>query len=165
MTLPSSRIINGLGIVGAVSSMLFALLFLQGHLGLEPCPLCVVDRAIIITLGCLFLAAALHNPQKVGRRIYAAITSVVALTGVAVCWRHIWLQNLPEDLVPSCGPGLDYMLDTLPIAETVEILFTATGECADIQWNLMGLTIPEQTLIVFNGFLFLALVQLFRKTP
>lgn len=165
MSLPSSRIINGLGVLGSVSSMLFAVLFLQHHLGLEPCPLCVVDRGLVITLGIIFFLAAVHNPGTIGRRVYAFAATLVALTGVGVCWRHIWLQNLPEDLVPACGPGLDYMLDTLPIAETLEILFTATGECADIQWNVMGLTIPEQTLIVFNGFLFLALIQLFRKTP
>ena len=163
MTLPESRIINGLGVFGAISSMLFAVLFLQGYLELEPCPLCVVDRALVITIGSLFLLALIHNPALTGQRIYGALAALVALTGVGVCWRHIWLQNLPEALVPSCGPGLDYMLDTLPISETLQIVFTASGECADIQWSFIGLSIPEQTLIVFNGFLLLALIQVFRK--
>ena len=118
----------------------------------------------MITLGCIFFIAAIHNPGIVGQRIYGLLTTIVALSGVAVCWRHIWLQNLPEDLVPSCGPGLDYMMETLPIGETLEIIFTASGECADIQWGFMGLSIPEQTLLVFNGFLLLALVQVFRKS-
>mgnify|MGYP000030846727 FL=1 len=163
MTLPASRIINGLGTLGAICSMLFALLFLQHYLGLDPCPLCVVDRVLVISLGCIFFIATIHNPGIVGQRIYGLLTTIVALSGVAVCWRHIWLQNLPEDLVPSCGPGLDYMMETLPIGETLEIIFTASGECADIQWSFMGLSIPEQTLLVFNGFLLLSLFQVFRK--
>ena len=163
MTLPSSRIINGLGALGAICSMLFALLFLQQYLGLDPCPLCVVDRVLVISLGCIFFLATIHNPGIIGQRIYGLLAGIVALTGVAVCWRHIWLQNLPEDLVPSCGPGLDYMMETLPIGETLEIIFTASGECADIQWSFMNLSIPEQTLLVFNGFLLLSLVQIFRK--
>ena len=163
MTLPASRIINGLGVFGAVAAMSFAVFFLQGHLGLDPCPLCVVDRLLIIILGSIFFIALIHNPQLTGQRIYGALATLIATLGAAVCWRHIWLQNLPEALVPSCGPGLDYMLDTLPIAETLQILFTASGECADIQWGFMGLSIPEQTLLVFNGFLLLALIQLFRK--
>jgi len=163
MTLPESRIINGLGALGAAFAMLFALLFLQKYLELDPCPLCVVDRVLVISLGCIFFVAAAHNPGTIGQRIYGILAALVALTGVGVCWRHIWLQNLPEDLVPSCGPGLDYMMETLPISETLEIIFTASGECADIQWSFMGLSIPEQTLLVFNGFLLLALVQVFRK--
>ncbi|PCJ40538.1 MAG: disulfide bond formation protein B [Moraxellaceae bacterium] len=163
MELPGSRVINGLGVFAAISSMLFAFLFLQHHLGLEPCPLCIVDRLLITTLGCIFLVALIHNPSTIGSRLYGALASIVALLGVAVCWRHIWLQNLPEDLVPSCGPGLDYMLETLPIADTFKIVFTASGECADTQWQFIGLSIPEQTFMVFSGFLLLGLIQLLRK--
>ena len=163
MVLPGSRIINGVGLLFALSSMLFAAGFLQYYLGLEPCALCIVDRVLVCSLGVLFLLALIHNPGLLGQRVYGIFSALVALTGIAVCWRHIWLQNLPKDLVPSCGPGLDYMLDTLPFAETLQIIFTASGECADIQWRFLGLTLPEQTFLVFIGFFGLALTQIFRK--
>jgi len=144
--------------------MLFAVLFLQGYLGLDPCPLCVIDRVLVISIGSLFLLAVLHNPKRSGQRTYATLIALVAITGIGVCWRHIWLQNLPADLVPSCGPGLDYMLETLPIADTLKIIFTGSGECADTQWTFLGLSIPIQTLLVFSGFLVLSLTQWLRKT-
>lgn len=164
MTLPGSRIINGLGVFGTVVSMLFAYLYLQQYLGLPPCPLCMIDRAIVVALGILFFIALIHKPNLIGQRIYAVLTALVASTGIAVCIRHIWLQNLPKDQIPTCAPDLDYMLDVLPLSETLSVIFNTSGECADTQWTFMNLSIPEQTLLVFTGFLGLSAIQLFRKT-
>lgn len=164
MTLPSPRIVNGLGLFGCIFANLFAIYYLGGHLGLEPCPLCIIDRIIVGTIGLIFLLALIHNPRSWGQRIYGGLGSLASALGVAVCARHIWLQNLPKDEIPACAPGLDYMLDTLPMMETLQIIFTTSGECADIQWSFLGLSIPEQTLLVFAGFLALNLVQLCRKT-
>ena len=162
MTTLSSRLVNGLGLLLAVVSILFAYFYLQLHLGLAPCPLCIIDRIFVAGAGLFFLLALAHNPGATGQRIYGGLASLNALAGVLVCWRHIYLQNLPEDLVPNCAPGLDYMLDTLPLSETLSIIFNTSGECADIQWTFMGLTIPEQTLLVFNALLALGLYQVFR---
>jgi disulfide bond formation protein DsbB len=162
--LPSPRIINGLGLFGCVFANLFAIFYLQGHLGLEPCPLCIIDRVIVGMIGILFLLALIHNPHGWGQRIYGGLGALVSGLGVAVCIRHIWLQGLPPDQVPACAPGLDYMLDTLPMMETLKIVFTTAGECAEVQWTFLGLSIPEQTLLVFLGFLVLNLIQLGRKT-
>ena len=67
-----------------------------------------------------------------------------------VAGRHVWLQHLPADQVPSCGPGLDYWLDTLPILQVFKEVFAGSGECAAIDWTFMGLSIPEQSLILFS---------------
>ncbi|MCG8312334.1 MAG: disulfide bond formation protein B [Pseudomonadales bacterium] len=162
-TLPS-RAVNGLGLLLAVTSYLFAYFFLQLYLELEPCPLCMIDRVFVVASGLFFLLALIHNPKAVGQRIYGFFAALMALAGIMVCWRHIYLQNLPEDLIPNCAPGLDYMLETLPIGETLSIIFNTSGECADIQWSFLGLTIPEQTLLVFNALFAIALYQLFRPT-
>ncbi len=164
MKLPDSRIINGLGVAGAIASMLFAVIYLQQTLGLEPCPLCIIDRILVVTLGVIFFAALIHNPGSTGRKIYATLAALTALAGIGVNIRHIWLQNLPKDAIPSCAPDLDYMLETLSLNETLSIIFNTSGECADIQWTFLGLTIPEQTLLVFVGFLGLSLIQLFRRS-
>lgn len=157
-----SRVVNGLGLLLAVTSYLFAYFFLQLYLELEPCPLCMIDRVFVIASGVFFLLALVHNPNATGQRIYGFLAGLMALAGIMVCWRHIYLQNLPKDLVPNCAPGLDYMLETLPVSETLSIIFNTSGECADIQWSFLGLTIPEQTLLVFNGLFAIALYQLFR---
>lgn len=142
-----------------VSAMAFAVLYLQQTLGLPPCPLCVTQRLFVILVGVFALLAALHNPQFWGRRVYAVICLLSAVTGGAVAARHIWLQNLPEDQVPACGPSLEYMLDTLPLSETFNVIMMGDGNCADIAWTFLGLSIPQQT---FGLFLVLAGVSVFQ---
>lgn len=162
MTTLNSRLVNGLGVLLAVTAYSFAYFFLQLYLGLAPCPLCIIDRIFVVGAGIFFLLAFIHNPGVTGQRIYGFFAALMSLAGILVCWRHIYLQNLPKDAIPSCAPGLDYMLDTLPLSETLTIIFNTSGECADIQWQFLGLTIPEQTLLVFNALFAIALYQLFR---
>ena len=162
-TLPSYRILNALGVLGAIISIAFAYFYLQRHLGLDACPLCLIDRGIVISIGFFFLLALVHNPATLGQRVYAGCALLFSVFGIAVCWRHLWLQSLPKDHVPECSPGLEYMLETFPISETITTIFNSAGECADIQWTFMGLSIPAQTMLVFIGFALLSLVQLLRK--
>ena len=159
----SYRILNMLGVIGAVVSMSFAYFYLQKHLGLEACPLCLIDRGIVISIGTVFLIAFLHNPARMGQRIYSLFALLFSGFGIAVCWRHLWLQGLPKDQVPECSPGLEYMLDTFPIGETIRTIFNSAGECAEIQWSFLGMSIPAQTMLVFIGFALLSLIQILRK--
>ncbi len=69
-----------------------------------------------------------------------------------VAGRHVWLQNLPADQVPERGSGLEYMLDAFPLTETLSLVFRGSGECADVQWVFLGLTIPGWTLVIFTAF-------------
>lgn len=146
----------------ALVSMLFAYYYLQQHLGLAPCPLCMTQRAAIVLLGGFALLAALHNPRAPGRRVYAGLCVLAAAFGTAVAGRHVWLQHLPEDQVPACGPSLEYMLDTLPFAETVKLVMMGDGNCAETMWTFLGLSIPEQTLALFILLLAISLWQLLR---
>ncbi len=163
MTLPSNRLVNAVGVVGAIVSMSFAYFYLQSHLGLEACPLCLIDRGLVIAIGTFFLLALVHNPRGWGQRVYAGFALFFSLLGIIVCWRHLWLQGLPKDQIPECSPGLEYMLETFPIGETLRTIFNSAGECAEIQWTFMGLSIPAQTLLVFIGFSLLATLQMVRK--
>ncbi|NIP22849.1 MAG: disulfide bond formation protein B, partial [Phycisphaerae bacterium] len=95
--------------------------------------------------------------------IYSSFALLFSGLGIAVCWRHLWLQSLPKDQVPECSPGLEYMLDTFPISETIHTIFNSAGECADIQWSFLGLSIPAQTMLVFIGFALLSLFQILRR--
>ena len=164
MKLPNSRLVNGLGLLVCVSSLLFAIFYLERTLYLDPCPLCIIDRVILICMGVVFLIAMLHNPSRLGQRIYGILNLLVTGTGIAVAGRHVWLQHLPADKVPECGAGLYYMLENFPLHKTLQKVLQGSGECAEIQWTLLGLSIPEQTLILFVVLAGLPLVQILRRS-
>ncbi len=124
-----------------------AALYLQYVLHHEPCPLCMIQRFIFITMLVVFAIAALHNPGRTGAKIYGALISLLALSGIGVASRHIWLQHLPKDQVPACGPGLDYLLDNFPMADVWKELMHGSGECAAKGWTFLTLGIPEWSLL------------------
>jgi disulfide bond formation protein DsbB len=120
--------------------------FLQYVQGLDPCPLCQVQRAFYYLTGLAFLVGALH-----GRFVpaYASLAALFALGGAGVAGRHVWLQHLPADQVPQCGPDLEFMLRNLPLSRTLQKLFTGTGQCAAVDWSFLGLSIAEWSLAWF----------------
>lgn len=127
-----------------------ALLGVGGYLQfveeLEPCPLCISQRLAILATGVVFLLAGLHNR---GRRIYAVAAAAVALVGASISARHVWLQHLPPEEVPECSPGLEYVFQHFPLADTIKLMLTGTGECAKVDWTLLGFSIPAWTLLAF----------------
>jgi disulfide bond formation protein DsbB len=127
-------------------------LTMQYALKLEPCPLCIIQRVFVIALAAVMLVAALHDPAITGRRVYGVLVVVLGVLGTVVAGRHVWLQNLPGDQVPECGPGLEYLLEAFPLMEALSLVFRGSGECAEVQWVFLGLTIPGWTLVVFTGF-------------
>lgn len=124
-------------------------LFLQYVKHQDPCPLCMVQRLIFISILAAFALAALHSPRRAGERVYAALIALLSLSGVAVASRHIWIQNLPKDQVPACGPGLDYMLETMPMTKVFKELLHGSGECAEKGWTFLTLGIPEWSLLCY----------------
>jgi disulfide bond formation protein DsbB len=105
----------------------------------------------VISIGILFLIAALHNPAGGGNRVYALLLGLAGSAGAAVASRHVWLQNLPPDKVPSCGPGFDYIMESFPILDALSMIFQGSGECAEVHWQFLGLSMPGWTLIWFVG--------------
>jgi len=135
----------------ASAAMIGTALFLQYQQDLEPCPLCIFQRVFVIITGVIMLVAALHNPAAVGRRVYGLLLLIPGIAGVIVAGRHVWLQSLPPDQVPECGPGLEYMLQAFPFHEAMSMVFKGSGECAAVQWTFLGLSIPAWTLMIFIG--------------
>jgi protein dithiol:quinone oxidoreductase len=125
--------------------------YLQYVVGLEPCPLCMTQRVFLVAAGLTALAAGLHGPGRIGVRIYAALTMLFCLVGGAFSGRHLWLQHLPEDQAPACGPSIDYILDTFPPGEALEVLLRGNGNCAQVDWSFLGVSIPGWTLLAFAG--------------
>ncbi len=137
--------------------MLATALFMQYFMKLEPCPLCIAQRVVVIALGFVFLIAFLHNPKSWGIRVYGLILSLLSLLAYVVAGRHTWLQHLPEDRIPECGPGLEFWMNHLPAIDVVQKVLQGSGECATVVFSFLGLSIPEWSLIAFIPFLVFSL--------
>jgi disulfide bond formation protein DsbB len=148
LQLPSRRVVNQIGAAICAALLGFAL-YSQYVGGLEPCPLCAFQRIAMSALGAVLLVAAVHGPGPTGGRIYAALAALCAIGGIVVAGRHLWLQSLPPDEVPACGPGLGYILDTFPLGEALKQVFAGSGECAKVDWTFLGMSMPFWVLVWF----------------
>jgi len=156
------RLLNGLGAL-ACGGLLGYALYAQHGLGLEPCPLCVFQRVAVLVLGFVFLAAYAHNPGRTGTRIYGGLAIVAAGAGIGVAWRQLWLQNLPADQVPECGPGLNFIMDVFPLWEAIGMVLKGSGDCAKVDWTFLGLSMAGWVVISLAGLALLAAWNNFRR--
>jgi disulfide bond formation protein DsbB len=152
MTLPTRRLLNFAGFLACAGMMGFAL-YAQHVLLLDPCPLCVFQRIATIATGLVFLAAGLHDPQGFGSKVYAALLVLAAGFGVGVATWHVYLQNLPASEAPSCGPGFEYIMDNFALFDALAMVFKGSGECAEVVWRLLGLSMPSWVIIGLGGLL------------
>jgi len=148
----SSRQINVIMLLMATVIIGFSY-FCQYILLLEPCSLCIMQRFLYIFIGLFVLLAVLQNPKRIGLRIYATLTILVSVLGFMVAGRQIWLQHLPADQIPSCGPSLIDMLDSFPIIEILEVLFMGNGNCAEVIWQFLGFSMAEWSFFLFLIFI------------
>jgi disulfide bond formation protein DsbB len=135
---------------------------LQEVQNLEPCPMCIMQRVAFIVCGFIALAAALHNPDGMGVRIYGGLVAATAITGASVAARQSWLQHYPPKIV-DCGPDLGFMLDSFPLVQALPLIFRGTGDCSKVQWTFLGLSIAEWSLLWFAAIALVGLVLLLRK--
>jgi protein dithiol:quinone oxidoreductase len=157
------RIANGLGAAVVVALMSYAL-YAQHVLHLEACPLCIFQRVAMIAVGTVLAIAALHAPRGAGARIYAGLGALAALVGAGISGWHVHLQGLPPEAVPACGPGFDYIFSgTFPLRDALAMVFTGSGECAEVNWKFAGLSMPAWVLVWFVILGVLAVVANSRK--
>ncbi|MGZ8095493.1 MAG: disulfide bond formation protein B [Methylosarcina sp.] len=154
----NARIWFFLGFLGCVFLLSMGAYF-QFVDGLEPCPLCISQRLGILLTGIVFLIAALHNPGPIGVKRYAILGMLAAVAGGSVSARHVWLQHLPPDQVPECGPGLDYVFHNFPLSDTIKLMLSGTGDCAKVDWTFLGMSMPAWTLIAFFMLAILSFLQ------
>ncbi len=147
------RIVNAgprrLNLLGAAACLiLFGYALFAEHVqGYEPCPLCILQRVAVIGLGLAFLLAALHHPAGRFRHAYSALCGAIGLAGGSVAARHLWIQAQPEGSVPPCGASFDFILENFGVVAAVREALTASGECAEIDWSLLGLAMPAWVLL------------------
>lgn len=142
----TARRANILGFLACVGLLAYAY-YAQYVMHLEPCPLCIFQRIGVFFLGLMFLAAALHDPPAGGRRVYAGLIALAALVAVGVALRHLYIQSLPPGSVAACGASLDFMLKIFSLSEVLVKVLTGSGECAQVTWRFLGLSMPGWVLI------------------
>ena len=163
MALATPRTLFLLAFLGCLALMGGAL-YLEHAVGLNPCPMCIVQRVFVILFGLVCLIAALHGPARLGRRVYAVLALLFAAGGAATAARQVWLQSVPADQLEACLPSLEFMVQALPLQEIARLVFHGTADCAEVTWTLFGLSVPEWSLLAFVGMALFALLQLFRRT-
>jgi len=152
-------------VVFLVCAGLLGVAFYMEHvMGLEPCPLCWLQRFGFMGAGLVSLLAFLHGPAGWGARVYGFLLALTAGTGLGIAGRQLWLQSLPADQVPACGPSVDYMLEVLPWMEVLTTALRGTGDCAEVVWRFLGLSIPGWTAVFFSVLVLVGLFFLFRRS-
>ena len=137
-------------------------LYLQHGLGLEPCPMCIMQRYAFATAALIGLIAAIHAPGRTGERVYAVLIGAAALTGGTIAARQSWMQINPP-LIPECGPGLEFMLESFPLAQALPMIFRGAGDCTVIEWTFLGLSIANWSLVSFTATVLFAGWMLLRR--
>jgi len=157
-----TRPLNSLILLGCLLLLAIAL-GLEHGLGLLPCNLCILQRIAFAAIGMTALLALLHNPARVGRKMYGLLMLIFADLGIALAGRQIWLQHLPPEQVPACLPTIDYLVKVMPLNDVLLLALKGDGNCAEVTWRLLGLSIADWSLLAFVLFCGLALVQLLRR--
>lgn len=151
--------------VGLACVLLLGFGFVLEHYeGLPPCPLCILQRAVFVLLALIVFVAAVHRPRtRGGGGVYGVLAGSAAALGAGIAGWQVWLQSLPPEEAPECGPGLEYMLDAFPLLDTLEMIFTGSGECAEVVWTFLSISIPGWSLLWFVALGLVSLVNNFRR--
>jgi disulfide bond formation protein DsbB len=137
--------------VACAGLMAYGIYYLQEELGLEPCPMCILQRYALISIGTVALVAAIHGPRAWGLRIYSGLIVLFAVAGGGVAIRHSYLQHFPPK-TETCGSDLGFLMGNFPLNQALPKIFAGTGSCSKVDWKFVRLTIPEWTLVWFAIF-------------
>ena len=153
----------GLGLFACILLLSLAYFYFQQALGLVACPLCLFQRACLLIIGGICLLGLILPLNKTTAKTAAFFNAVFSALGVSIAGRQVWLQHLPADKVPECGPGLFFMLDRFPLMEVITSVFAGSGECAEVHWRFLGLSMAGWMIIVFAVMLVISIKLLFTR--
>ncbi|ANQ86532.1 putative disulfide bond formation protein B [Azoarcus olearius] len=162
IALPRNRRPLFLAVFAYCAALLAFGLYLQHYQGIEPCPMCIMQRYAFALVGVIALVAGLHGPRGAGVRVYGGLLLLAALAGGSVAARQTWMQLYPPE-IPECGPGLEYMLESFPLTSALPMIFRGAGDCSAIDWTFLGLSLANWSLLNFGAAALLALWLLFGR--
>ena len=158
-----SRRLMWLGCLLSVIGLMSYALYAENVLYLDPCPLCITQRLFYIGIGLFALTGLMTLRFARVQRVSAVLLGLCAVGGIVTAGRQVWLQHLPPEQVPECGLGLQYWLENEPWLKTLSLLFKGDGNCAEVHWRFMGLSMGEWSLIWFIALLLVGLTLLFNR--
>lgn len=136
-------------------------LYVEHVMFLMPCNLCILQRIVFVGIGLLYLLAAFKPAQYWGRKVFGVLLLLTTACGISIAGRHVWMQGLPPELVPDCGPSMQMMMETSPFWDVLKNVLSGSGNCADIQWEFLGMSMPTWTLICFIGLFIYTILWMF----
>ena len=136
----------------ACAALLGFAIYLQEEVGLEPCPMCILQRYAFTAIGIVALVAAIHGPRAIALKAYGALVIVLALAGAGVASRQSYIQHFPP-ASSSCGTDLEFLVNTFPISQALPKIFEGSGDCAAVHWRFLGFSIAEWALVWFILFI------------
>lgn len=152
-------------VLGAIAALTTGLLlfglYLQHAVGLEPCPMCIVQRYALVLVALLALIG-LALPGGVVRALVVGLMALMAGFGAFVAARQSWLQWYPPEVV-TCGRDLYGMIETFPLKRAVPMIFKGGGDCTVIDWTFLGLSIANWSFLNFVAIGAIGLALLARR--
>ena len=153
-----------LALVSAVCVAMLAFgLYLQHVVGLEPCPMCIVQRYALVLVA-LVAAVAAALPGRGAHTVGAGLMGLLAVSGAFVAARQSWLQWNPPEIL-SCGRDFFGMIESFPLKRAIPMIFKGSGDCSAIDWTFLGLTIANWSFLCFSLIALLAVLLLVRRAP
>lgn len=136
-------------------------LYLQHALGLNPCPMCIVQRYALLVVALLCLATSFVSGRR-GQMLGVGLTLTMASAGAFVAARQSWLQWYPPE-VSSCGRDLYGMIETFPLQRAIPMIFKGSGDCTAVDWTFLGGSIANWSFVVFSAMALLCGAWLVRR--
>ena len=146
--------------IACVAMLAFGM-YLQHVVGLEPCPMCIVQRYALVLVA-VFAGLASASSRRGLQVVGMLLGLVMAVGGAYTAARQSWLQWHPPEVV-SCGRDIYGMIETFPLQRALPMIFRGAGDCSQVDWTFLGLSIANWSFIAFTGFALLLLILLLRQ--
>jgi len=145
---PTPRLVF-LALFLACAGLLSFGIYLQEQKGLDPCPMCILQRYVFVAIGLVALAAAIHGPRAgLALKAYGVLLVLLALVGGGTATRQSYIQHYPPKTA-SCGADLEGILERFPLSQALPKIFAGSGDCSVVSWRFLGLSIAEWALVWF----------------
>ena len=137
-------------------------MYLQHVVGLEPCPMCVVQRyAFVLIAACaLFSRLGAQKGLHIGG---AGLLLLLAAFGAFVAARQSWLQWYPPEIA-SCGRDIYGMIENFPLQRAIPMIFIGSGDCTKVDWTFLGGSIANWSFLCFVGLAVVAVGLIWRQS-
>ncbi len=135
--------------------------YLQHVVGLEPCPMCIVQRYAVVLVA-IIAGVASASANRTIHMGGAVLLLPSAAFGAYVAARQSWLQWYPPEVV-SCGRDFYGMIETFPLQRAIPMIFRGSGDCSKVDWTFLGGSLANWSFVCFSAFIILAAALLWRQ--